>query len=487
MNSDIRTIQDSKKDQSKVLAISCITEFGERYSYYLLQSLLILFLTNHFKLNAKISSSLVGSVLGMIYISAIIGGVVADKLLGYYRSAFIGTAIMIIGSSILAISDSISGVYLGLCFVSVSTGLIKSNISSFIGRFYDRSGLSEANRDFGFNIFYVGINIGAFTSQFVASSLANKFGYHIAFSSSILASILMLLNMLVGFFILKSYISSDIKVTTSKVAKAAAIIIAYMGLVYLVLNYNTLADIAVFASVAVAIIILWRAAQASKGYKRIITASMFFILSTMYWILYFQLFISIELFVEIVVKKTIFSIPVSTTQVISTESVAILIMGYFMGRFWIYREKIGKAVHDIDKFDAAFVLLTIMFILFYLAIATIPGEIPATVMAALFFIMAISELCLSAIGLSMVTKLAPQGFVSLFMSIWLVTLGVGGKIAGFISSNIKITANNIAASKVSMQHGILVFIAISIAASIICLLYRKQAIAQDEMHRILKR
>jgi POT family proton-dependent oligopeptide transporter len=487
MNSNIMTTQDSKKDQNKVLTISCITEFGERYSYYLLQSLLILFLINHFKLSTQISSSLVGSVLGMIYISAIIGGIVADKLLGYYRSAFIGTAIMIIGSSILAISDSISSVYLGLCFVSVSTGLIKSNISSFIGKFYDRSGLSEANRDFGFNVFYVGINIGAFASQFVASTLANKFGYHVAFSSSIIASILMLINMLIGFFVLKNYISNDVKVTLSKIIQATAIIVAYMGLVYLVLNYNTLADVAVFISVAVSVVILWRAAQVSKGYKRIITASMFFILSVMYWILYFQLFISIELFVDSVVQKTILSIPVNTTQIISTESVAILIMGYFMGKFWIYREKIGKAVHDIDKFDLAFVLMTIMFIVFYLVIAIIPGKIPATVMAALFFIMAISELCLSAIGLSMVTKLAPQGFVSLFMSIWLVTLGVGGKIAGFISSKIKITADNIAASKVSMQHGILIFIAISVAAIAICLLYRKQAIAQDEMHRILKR
>ena len=485
--SNINTIHDGKRDQTKVLTISCITEFGERYGYYLIQTLLILFLTNHFKLSNKFSSTLVGSVLGMIYISAIVGGIVADKLLGYYRSAFIGTIIMIIGSATLAMSNSIHMVYFGLCFISVSTGLIKSNISSFIGRFYDKSGLSEANRDFGFNIFYVGINVGAFSSQFVASYLANKYGYHVAFASSIIASVLMILNMIVGFFILRDYISNDIIVTADKIFKALGLIIAYMVLVYVVLNYSTIADIAVFLSILVAIFILWRAAKASKGYKRIITASMFFILSIMYWVLYFQLYISIELFVDKIVTKHIFSLPVNTSQIISIEGVSILILGYFMGKLWLYRERIGKAVHDIDKFNLAFIIMTILFALFYLALVLISGKIPAIIMAGLFFIMAISELCLSAIGLSMVTKLAPQGFVSLFMSIWLVTLGVGGKIAGYISSLINISAKNIHASKVSMQHGILIFIAISVAAIIICLLYRKQAIAQDEMHNIMKR
>ena len=121
---------------------------------------------------------------------------------------------------------------------------------------------------------------------------------------------------------------------------------------------------------------------------------------------------------------------------------------------------------------------------FYLILQFTTGKIPASAMVALFFLLAISELSLSAIGLSMVTKLAPDKFVSQFMSIWFVTLGVGGKLAGYLSSKINISTN-LAASKASMQHGVIIFAVISIAAIVICLLYRNQAIAQDEMHRIM--
>ena len=125
-----------------------------------------------------------------------------------------------------------------------------------------------------------------------------------------------------------------------------------------------------------------------------------------------------------------------------------------------------------------------MFALFYIALHLINGKLPASIMIGLFFILAISELALSAIGLSMVTKLAPPKFVSQFMSIWLVTLGVGGKLAGFLSSKIDIS-DNIIQSKIAMQHGVLIFLAIAIAAVLICFFYRGQAIAQDELHRIM--
>ncbi len=172
-----------QKDQTKVLFVGSMTEFGERYSYYIIQSLLIFFLIQRFGISQAESSTLVGTVLGVVYISAIVGGYIADKLINHYVAAFLGSILMVSGSILLALSTGQDGLFIGLAFIAISTGLIKSNISSFIGEFYDKSKLSESHRDFGFSIFYVGINLGSFFATLFASYLKDTYGFAAPFYS----------------------------------------------------------------------------------------------------------------------------------------------------------------------------------------------------------------------------------------------------------------------------------------------------------------
>ncbi len=466
-------MQSIHKDQPKILLIASLTEFGERYSYYVLQSLLILFLVFHFKIAQNVSAILVGTVLSMIYISAIVGGFIADKILGYYRTAFLGSLMMIIGSLLLSVSKTIDVIYLGLCFIAISTGLIKSNISSFIGRYYDRSGLPHSYRDFGFSVFYVGINLGSFLAFLLASFLANKYGYNVAFYSSIFINALMIINLIIGYFVLSQHIT-DMKLTFKMIAQALSLVIIYMGLVFIILKNPTIANISIFIAAALCAFILIRAAMKSNDYKHAIIAAIFFLLSIIYWALYFQMFISLELFIKSIVNHHLFGITINTTQFLSTEALAILIFGFFMGRLWIYLDKNGKAMHDIDKFNLGFVILLAIFIFFYISIAMTTGvqKLPALVIIIGFIAWAISELSLSAIGLSLMTKIAPKGFVSLYMGIWLVTLGIGGKIAGIISAHVTIT-NDIIASKASMRHGLILFMTYTALGIAICIISRK--------------
>ena len=466
-------MQTIQKDQSKVLLIASLTEFGERYSYYMLQSLLILFLVFHFKIAQNISSVLVGTVLSMIYISAIVGGFIADKILGYYRSAFLGSLMMIVGSLLLSASKTIDVLYLGLCFIAISTGLIKSNISSFIGRYYDRSGLPHSYRDFGFNVFYVGINLGSFLAYLLASFLANKYGYNVAFYSSIGINALMIINLIIGYFVLSRYIT-DMKLSFKMIAQALSLVIIYMVLVFIILKNPTIANISIFVAAALCILVLIRAAMKSGNYKRAATAVVFFILSIIYWALYFQQYISIELFIKSIVKHHFLGINIATTQIMSSQPLAVLIFGFFMGRLWIYLDKRGKAMHDIDKFNIGFILTLVLFIFLYIAITmtTANEKVAAGVFIIGFIIWAISELSLSAIGLSLMTKIAPKGFVSLYMGIWLVTLGIGGKIAGLLAAKVNIT-NNIVTSKASMQHGLILFMIYTVVGIVICIIGRK--------------
>lgn len=464
--------------EKKVLFTASITEFGERYSYYVIQSLLIFFLIERFGISNAQSSTLVGTVLSVIYISAIVGGYIADKLINHYVAAFIGSGLMILGSIILAISASQNGLYFGLAFIAISTGLIKSNISAFIGEFYDKSRLSEGHRDFGFSVFYVGINLGSFFALFCASYFKEHYGYFAPFYTSIFMTAVMCINLIVGFFNLKQYMT-PINFNAKLVSKLIMVIVAYIILVYIILKNPTIANITIFVAIALCLFILFKSAG-SKYWKNVGLATLFFTLSILYWALYFQIFISLLLFVEKVVTHKFLFFSINSSQFLSVESLAVLILGGIMGRVWLNFSNKGKPVHDIDKFNFAFLVMTIMFIFFYFSIyfSSSNAKVPAIIFIFGYIILAISELSLSAIGLSLVTKIAPRGFVALYMGIWLVTLGIGGKIAGILSAHINIT-DTIADSKISMEHGLLIFVLLSIIGSLACFLLQKKIKLMD--------
>jgi proton-dependent oligopeptide transporter, POT family len=470
-------MQHVQKDQGKVLFIASFTEFGERYSYYVIQALLIFFLVDRFHIAQATSASMVGTALSMIYISAIVGGFISDKLIGYYPAAFLGSILMIIGSYILSISSSENILCIGLTFISMSTGLIKSNISSFIGKFYNKSGLSNSHRDFGFNIFYVGINLGSFFALLFASYLKDKYGFAAPFYSSMAITIIMFLNLSAGFFILRNYID-DNKVSIKNMLLTFLIVIFYSGLIFIILKKPAIAQISIYIASILCLIILFKSAQIGNR-SNTLTALIFFCLSIIYWALFFQFFISILLFVDKTVEHNFLGLSVGSSQFLAVESIGVILFGGLMGKLWLYFGKKGKAISDIDKFNFGFIILTLYFIILYIAtqIGNNDSKVSAFFMVIGFMLLSLSELSLSAIGLSLMTKIAPTGFVSLYMGIWLVTLGIGGKIAGFLSRSIIIT-DNIATSKISMASGLREFILLSVVGIIICLIARKKIIKQ---------
>ena len=461
------------KDQRRVLFVTSMTEFGERYSYYIVQSLLIFYLINQFHLTQEKGANLVGTVISMVYISAIVGGYIADKFIGYYRAAFLGSLLMMGGSLILATASTENIMFLGLCLISVSTGLIKSNMSSFIGRFYDRSGLTHGHRDFGFNIFYVGINLGSFFALVFASYLNNKYGFSVPFYSSMLVTGVIIAILIYGFFRLRHYIV-DVELSASIVLQTLGLIIAYIAIVYVILKQPIIANLSIAIATIFCIAILIRSCK-NHAAKKVIVVGLFFLLSIIYWSLYFQIFISLLLFVDYAVNHQLGFLTLNTSQFLGIEAIGVLVFGVVMGKVWLSFAKQGRQVQDIDKFNLSFITIVAVFAILYLGILIGSPVVKVTAIAFVFayILLAISELCLSAIGLSMITKLAPKGFVSLYMGIWLVTLGIGGKLGGFLSQFIYIPENNVALAKSNMSHGLLMFIAIAIGASILCLILRQ--------------
>lgn len=194
-------------------------------------------------------------------------------------------------------------------------------------------------------------------------------------------------------------------------------------------------------------------------------------LSIVYWGLYFQIFISVLLFTQYSVDNAL----LNPSQFLSVESVSVLFFAGILGKFWVYLDNKQTKIGDIDKFNIAFILLIVTFLIILIAILISPqgAKVSAYGIIFAYIVLGISELSLSAIGLSMITKISPKGFVALYMGIWLVTLGVGGKLGGFIASFFYISDNNLGLAKANMCDGLDTFIAIAVLTSLATLLLRK--------------
>jgi POT family proton-dependent oligopeptide transporter len=468
-------VANAKKDQTRVLFITACAEFGERYSYHLMQVLLIFLLLQKFNFMQSQSVILMGTVISLIFMSAIAGGYIGDKLMGHYPAAYLGAWLMLIGNSLLTYAQNENNLLLGLTLIAISTGLIKANIASFIGHFYDQTHLSSGYRDFGFNLFYAGIGLGSLLGLCVASFLKDHYGFIVAFYSNICISGGMIVALSIGWYTFKPYLGfkpyraqDPIKITLT--------LLVYIALVFIVLKKPLLANILTTATFLAAIIALIYSAQ-GKYWQNLYIALIFFLLSILYWTIYFQNYISILLFIDHAVSHEYLGLKINDSQFLSVIALSVIIFAPLLGKIWFYFSKTAKAIADIDKFNIGFISITSMFLLFYLGIYLSPAadKISASWFIFGFIILGASELCLATIGMALMTKIAPQGFVALYMGIWFMTIGFGGKLAGLIAAHITITPD-IQNTKTVMQHGLTLCIAIGLIGILLCLCLRHRLI-----------
>ena len=175
-----------------------MTEFWERYGFYISQALIALLLIHVFKFSERHSFELTGTFVGLVYTISIVGGYIADKFIGHFRATVLGETFLIVGFLLLGYSvatEILSSLYLSLAIISVGTGLVKSNISSFLGHFYTNH---DPKRDMGFSIFYVGINLVGLIGGFLAGYLNRYFGWSLAFYTASAGAFIGLLTVVYG-------------------------------------------------------------------------------------------------------------------------------------------------------------------------------------------------------------------------------------------------------------------------------------------------
>ena len=433
------------------LATLFFTEFWERFSYYGMRALLILFMTagiasGGLGYDAAKAGAIYGLYTGSVYLLALPGGWVADRLLGQRRSVLLGGILIACGHFSMAI-DSVQTFFLGLLLIVLGTGLLKPNVSTMVAELYPEGG---SRRDAGFSIFYMGINLGAFVAPLVCGPLGQRINWHLGFAVAGLGMVLGLIQYTLGGKHLGTAgMETNSATTPAERAKArnfllaaVALLAVIVGLIWagtIAVNAETIAKITGYViGGLVAVYFLYQ--FISGGYdaterKRILAIFVLFLFSSVFWSGFEQAGSSLNLFAQ---EKTNpngfgFNMPASVLQ--SVNPLLIILCAPLFAWLWVRLAKSKIEPSAPAKFSLGLILLGGgFFVMVGAAKASAGGVLVSPFWLCLTYLFhTAGELCVSPVGLSTVTKLAPQRIVGQMMGIWFMSISLGNLIAGLVA------------------------------------------------------
>ncbi|MBS0230192.1 MAG: MFS transporter [Proteobacteria bacterium] len=435
-----------------------MTEFWERFAFYGIRWALVLYVVAQFYGGAgegqAPAGKLYGAYLALVYAGAIFGGYVADKILGYQRSILLGAVIMSLGLFLIAVPNQ-EVFKLGLATVIVGNGMFKPIISTLVGKLY---ATGDERRDSGFTIFYMGINCGAFIAPIATQILAKKvFGiesmpaYKVVFIASGVGMLISFLWFWVGRAQLKGIGLPQMgqeglgRVVMVAVGALCAIPAYYY---LLTIDANTLQWYVLtpmFLLLCVLILV--------EGFKegavardKAIAMLLIFLFNVLFWCFFEQAGSSFTFLADQIVNRDIgmhglfqtmageSTFPNAWFQ--SVNSVAIITLAPIVAWIWV---KMGRANPSIPrKFGLGIIFNGLAFLLLMFALSSLvapdTGKIPFWTLFAVYWIQSVGELCLSPIGLSMTTKLAPVRLVGFGMGGWFLSTGIGNNLSGLFAA-----------------------------------------------------
>lgn len=421
----------SQQKQPTALFFLFLTELWERFGFYTIQGLLVLYMTQYYRYSDTQSYTVLGIFTALVYISPVFGGFVADKVLGFTTSILWGGLILVIGYAILALSANPLFFYPALAVIIVGNGFFKPNISSLLGRQYTPK---DKRRESGFTIFYIGINLGAFLAGVSSGYVKEYIGWQASFA---LASVGLVIGCLTFMFGLHHF-KHDTPHTFGKHPKQwlkllALSLLATLG-TYTLLKIHVLADwmLPISGVGLIALLIFLIFYQPIQFRQHLTLLTLLIVSSLVFWLMYFQLFFSATLYIDRLVDKDVFGLHLSTTVFYASESVFIILLGPAFAWLWHKLEHRHNNPEPYNKFTLGIAFGGLGFLV--LAASTYfpnsSGLINPLWIFFAYLLITTGELLLSPIGLSAVTHLAPPNLVGMMMGVWFVATGFGGVLAG---------------------------------------------------------
>ena len=427
-----------------------MSEFWERFAFYGIRWALVLYIVAQFhggSPTGQASANLTyGSYLALVYAGAIFGGYIADKIIGYQRSILTGAVFMAGGLFMISLPNPVL-FKLGLATIVVGNGMFKPIISTIVGKLYS---VSDERRDSGFTIFYMGINAGAFLAPLFTGWLANTvFGsaeipaYRFVFIAAGFGMLVSLIWFYVGRSQLKGIGAPPAEAQSmSRVAFVVVGALIVIPVVYFLLavGAQVLQYVLTAMFLGLTIMLMLEGIRDGKVARdKTIAMLIIFVFNILFWMFFEQAGSSFTFLADQIVNRDLGSFVFPTAWFQSVNSVAIIALAPVMAWIWVAlaRKQVNPSIPR--KFGLGLLFNAMAFLLLMYTLSSLVGadnKIPFWTLVAVYGIQSVGELCLSPIGLSMVTKLAPVRLVGLGMGGWFLSTGIGNNLSGIFASEV---------------------------------------------------
>ncbi|MET8351610.1 peptide MFS transporter [Micromonospora sp. NPDC005206] len=431
----------------RALATLFLTEMWERFSFYGMRAILVLYLTaeaadDGLGLSESGANAVYGTYNAMVYLMALPGGWVADRLIGARRSVLWGGVVIAAGHYVMAVPTRWS-VFAGMTLIVLGTGLLKPNISTMVGALYDRD---SPRRDAGFSIFYMGINLGAFIAPLITGLLGEKINWHLGFAVAAIGMTFGVIQYVLGRRNLGDagdrpadpLLGADRRRALTRAGVLVAVllvlvaVLALAGLFTVNTVVNALTAVTVLVTIGYFTRIMTDRELSATERSRMKAYLWLFVFAAAFWLIYDQAGSVLNLFAAERTDRDVagFTFPASWLQ--SVNPILVIIGAPLFALLWL---RVGNRVSTPVKFAVGLVLNGLSFVLMAAAAqAAVGGDLVSPWwLVAVFAVQVAGELSLSPVGLSATTKLAPVKYASQMLGLWFLATAVGDAIGGQVA------------------------------------------------------
>ena len=424
----------------KGLFVCFATEMWERFSYYGMRALLILYLTKHWEFTDATSYLIYGAYTSLVYIMPVFGGMLADQILGSKKAVTYGAILLVFGHLGMTVESNEQIFYLSLALIVSGVGFLKPNISTMVGALYEEG---DPRRDSGFTIFYMGINIGAFTATLLCGYLGEQVGWAYGFGAAGIGMLFGLIIFLWGQKYLEGLAEPPSNKYLQKMNGISYESWAYISGIFMVLvtwflvqNSQLVGQLlggfgAIFIG-AWLLYALFRCAPDERD--RLIVVGILILFSLIFWALFEQAGSSLNILTDRGVNRVIFGWEVPASMFQSLNAGFIFTIAPLFAMLWIALAKRNMEPSTPTKFSIGIILVGLGFLALVYGMRSSEGLQTGVFWIILIYLLhTLGELCLSPVGLSSVTKLSPQRIVGFMMGMWFFASAAGNYVAGLIA------------------------------------------------------
>ncbi|WP_304985207.1 peptide MFS transporter [Coxiella-like endosymbiont] len=425
----------------KGLYLLFFTELWERFGFYTVTTILILYLVQSLHFTDQHADLLYGAFSALLYLTPPLGGFIADRYIGFQKTILWGSCLFILGYLLTALPSQ-QGFFIGLALLVVANGLFKPNVSSILGTLYGRD---DPRRDGGFTLFYMGINVGSLIPPIFIGAVVHYYGWHVGFLFAALGMVIGMITFFIGHKRLGNRgalpTQSPLNSFSTKIKFNTVLclgIIASVALIQLCFDFPALTNtIVVIGTFLIFLAVVYLLLKEKRAQRNKMTASLILIaISIGFWALYNQTFSSLMLFADRNMDTHLFGFKINAEFTQFFNPFFIIALSPLLSRLWISldKKKINPSIPTKFALGVLFVALGFLLLAFGTQFFGTNGLTSPWWLISSYFLQTIGELFLSPVGLAMITVLSPPRLVGLMMGIWFLSQSAAFAIAGSLAT-----------------------------------------------------